>query len=115
MQTAIVSPGEKVHLIQRRHFELEPHRHFVGTVEAYSEGLLRVVGHMFAVDSSTFEFRRRPEVRTRIVSAVSGEVLINILPASVNLDRIVYRQEAGALRVTDDTDWHMDLSEVTWR
>ncbi len=115
MQPAIVSPGEKVHLIQRRHFELEPHRHFVGTVEAYSEGLLRVVGHMFAVDSSTFEFRRRPEVRTRIVSAVSGEVLINILPPSVDLAKVVYRQEAGALRVTDGTDWHLDLSEVTWR
>jgi hypothetical protein len=49
------------------------------------------------------------------VSAVSGEVLINVLPPSVNLDKVVYRQESGALRVTDGSDWHLDLSEVTWR
>lgn len=107
--------GEKVHLIHRRHFEAEPHRHFVGVVDAYEAGLLRVTGHVFTVDAMTFQFVRRPDLRTRIVSAVSGEIIINILPPSVNLEKVVYRQETGLLRVTDGSDWHLDISEVTWR
>ena len=115
MQTAILSPGEKVHLIHRRRFDHEPHRHFVGVIDAFSEGLMRVTGHVYAVDPVTLDFRRRAELRTRVVSVVSGEVIVNVLPTSVNLDAVRYKQEPGALRVTDGSDWHLDLSEVTWR
>ena len=59
-------------------------------------------------------FVRRPEKRTRVISLVSGDVLINVLPDSVNLDKIVYKQEKKAVRVTDGSDWYLDLSEVTW-
>ena len=111
----ILSPGEKVHVIHRRHFESEPHRHFVGTVDVYEGGVARVTGHVFTVDTMTFQFIRRPELRTRIISASSGEVLINVLPPSVELEKIVYKIEAKAVRVTDGSDWHLDISEVTWR
>jgi hypothetical protein len=115
VQVAILSPGEKVHLIHRRHFDHEPHRHFVGTVDAFADGLLRVTGHVYAVDPISFEFRRREELRTRVVSAASGEVIINVLPATVDLNAVRYRQEPGALRVTDGSAWHLDISEVSWR
>ena len=115
MTRDILRPGEKIHLIQRRHFEHEPHRHFVGVVEAYEQGVARVTGHVFTVDTQTFQFFRRPEPRTRIVSLASGEVLANVLPPEVDLEKIVYKLEAKALRVTDGSDWHLDISEVTWR
>lgn len=114
MKQVILSPGEKVHIIHRRLFEHDPHRHFVGTVEAYDGGVVRVNGHVFAVDQMTFQFIRREDVRTRIVSAASGEVIINVLPASVQLDKIRYKQEANVLRVTDGSAWHLDISEIAW-
>lgn len=115
MSQVILSPGEKVHIIHRRLFEHDPHRHFVGTVEAYDAGVVRVTGNVFGVDQMTFQFVRRNEVRTRIVSAASGEVIINVLPASVKLDKIRYKQEANLLRVSDGSDWHLDLSDISWR
>lgn len=115
MKQVILSPGEKVHIIHRRLFEHDPHRHFVGTVEAYDAGVLRVNGHVFSVDPLTFQFVRRADPRTRIVSASSGEVIINVLPASVKLDKVRYKQEANVLRVTDGSEWHLDISEITWR
>lgn len=115
MQSAILKPGEKIHLIHRRHFEHDTHRHFVGVVDAYEDGIARVTGHVYAVDPVTFEFRKRMDRRTRIVSVSSGEIIINILPAGVNLDAVRYKQEPGALRVTDGSDWHLDISEVSWR
>lgn len=110
----ILKKGEKVHIIHRRHFEKESHRHFVGTVDCYEEGVARVTGYVFTVDAAKFAFIRRPDPRTRLVSIVSGEVLINILPSSVDLDKVVYRHENRGVRVTDGSAWHLDISEHAW-
>jgi hypothetical protein len=111
----ILQKGEKIHVIHRRHFEKEPHRHFLGVVDDCENGIARVTGHIFTVDPSKFVFFRRPELRTRIVPLSSGDALVNILPPSVNLDKVVYIQEKKSLRVTDGSDWHMDISEFAWR
>ena len=110
----ILKPGEKVHVIHRRHYEKDHHRHFIGVVEAYDLGVARVTGHVYTVDPVKFTFMKREEVRTRLVSIVSGDVLVNIIPAKVKLDQITYKQERKAVRVTDGSDWHLDLSEYTW-
>ena len=43
------------------------------------------------------------------------DLLVNVIPPSVDLEKIVYKQEAKSVRVTDGADWHLDLSEFTWR
>ena len=115
MLDSILAPGEKIHVIHRRRFDQEPHRHFVGVVNDYREGVLRMTGHVYAVDTMTYQFIRRPEQRTRVVSVVSGEVIVNVIPVSVDLSKITYRQEGSAVRVSDGSDWHLDISEVGWR
>ena len=114
MKREILTAGEKVHLIQRRQLEKEPHRHFIGVVDAYDSGVVRVTGHIYTVDTATFRFFRRPEARTRIISASSGDVLINVLPPSVDLEKIIYKQEKKALRISDGSAWHLDISESGW-
>lgn len=109
----ILKQGEKVHIIHRRIFEKDHHRHFLGVVDAYDGGVARVTGHVYTVDPVKFTFIKRPEVRTRLVSIVSGDVLVNIIPAKVNLEKVIYKQERKAVRVTDG-DWHLDLSEQSW-
>jgi hypothetical protein len=110
----ILRKGEKIHVIHRRHFEKDQHRHFIGVVEEYEMGVARVTGHVYTVDLVKFAFLKRAEMRTRLVSVVSGDVLVNVLPASVDLEKIVYKQGRNAVRVTDGSDWHMDISEYTW-
>lgn len=111
----ILHPGEKIHVIHRRFIEQESRRHFVGVVEAYEGGLARVTGFVWTVDPTKFAFMRRPDQRTRIISLVSGDVLVNVLPSSVDLEKIVYKQDKKGVRVTDGSDWHLDLSEFAWR
>jgi len=111
----ILQKGEKIHVIHRRFSDKDPHRHFVGIVDAYEHGVARVTGHLFAVDPTKFIFFRRPEKRTRIISIISGEVLVNVIPASVDLEKVVYKQEKKSLRVTDGANWHLDISEFAWR
>lgn len=110
----ILQKGEKIHVIHRRHYEKDHHRHFIGVVEDYDQGVARATGHVYTVDPVRFSFVRRAEPRTRLISIVSGDVLVNIIPEKVVLDKIVYKQERKAVRVTDGSDWHLDLSEYTW-
>jgi hypothetical protein len=111
----ILQKGEKIHVIHRRNFEKDPHRHFVGLVDAYESGVARVTGHIYTVDLVKFAFIRRAEQRIRIIALTSGDVLVNVLPNSVKLEKIVYKQEKGSVRVTDGSDWHMDISDFAWR
>jgi hypothetical protein len=111
----ILEKGEKIHVIHRRHMEKEPHRHFVGIVDAYENGIARVTGHIYAVDWVKSAFFRRPELRTRIVSLMSGDVLVNVIPPHVDLEKIVYKQEKKSVRITDNEKWHMDISDLAWR
>ncbi len=110
----ILHKHEKVHVIHRRRFEKDPHRHFVGVVDFYEDGLARVTGHVYTVDPVKFSYFRRPDKRTRIISLVSGDILVNVLPADVNLEKVIYKQEAKSVRVTDGSDWHLDISEFAW-
>jgi hypothetical protein len=110
----ILQKGEKVHVIHRRHYDKDHHRHFIGVVDAYEQGVARITGHVYTVDPVKFTFMKRTEVRTRLVAIVSGDVLVNIIPPKVNLEKITYKQERKAVRVTDGSDWHLDLSEFTW-
>src|SRR4051812_24437450 len=52
----ILNTGEKLHVIQRRKFEREAHRHFIGVVEAYEAGVARVTGHVYTVDTVKSSF-----------------------------------------------------------
>ena len=110
----ILKPGEKIHVIHRRYFENESRRHFVGTVECYENGLARVGGYVFGLDRVKFTFVKRPELRTRVVALASGDVLVNIIPDHVKLEDVVYKVHNKDLRVTDGSDWYLDLSEVAW-
>lgn len=111
----ILRSGEKIHVIHRRFYKEDQHRHFIGTVEAYEGGVARVMGHVYTVDTTKFQYIRRPELRTRIISIISGDLLINVIPPNVNLDKITYKQEKKGVRVTDGSDWHLDLSEFSWK
>ena len=109
----ILKQGEKVHVIHRRKLEKEPRRHFIGTVEGYDQGVARITGHLYTLERNSLSYVKRPEKRTRLVSIVSGDVLVNVLPDDVNLDAITYQQKGKTVRVTDG-NWHLDLSETNF-
>ncbi len=111
----ILRPGEKIHVVHRRLFENDARRHFVGVVESYAKGEVRVMGHMFVLGGRANKlFQRKPDLRSRIFSVLAGAVFVNVLPEEVNLEGVVYEFHDNALRVTDGSGWHMDLKEFGW-
>jgi hypothetical protein len=108
----ILNSGEYIHIIHRQLFPGDAQRHFVGTVEAHEGPLARVKGYLFAMDSTHSQFVKREPLRTRVVS-LNGAVILNILPAHVQIDQITYTHRPnGDVFVTDGTDWHLDITHL---
>jgi hypothetical protein len=108
----ILNTGEYVHIIHRKLFPEDVRRHFVGTVESHEGALVRVKGYLFAMDPKRNEFVRREQLRTRVVS-LNDAVILNVLPAGVQIDQITYtHQPNGDILVTDGTDWHLDITHL---
>jgi hypothetical protein len=108
----IINSGEYIHIIHRQLFPEDVRRHFVGTVESHEGMLVRVKGYLFAMDAKRNEFVRRPQMRTRIIS-LNDRVIVNILPAHVQIERINYKHQSNAdIVMTDGTDWHLDITNL---
>ncbi len=108
----IINEGEYVHIIHRQLFHDDVRRHFVGTVEAHEGALIRVKGYLFAKESQHDQFVRRKQLRTRII-AISDAVIVNVLPAHVKIDHIIYTHlPNGDIHVSDGTDWHLDITHL---
>lgn len=107
--------GEKIHVVHRRLFDHDIRKHFIGEVEDYENGIVRVVGHVWVIeDVKENIFRKKPEPRTRIISLSSGEVFVNVLPPQIELENIRYEGAGHNVRVTDGSGWFLDIKEFGW-
>lgn len=115
MKSAILQSGDKIHVMHRRRFEKDVRRHFVGEVEAYDHGLARASGYVFVIDDlSSHLFVKRPDRRTKLVPITSGDVIVNVLPSSLDLEKVRYELKQRSLFVTDGASWSMDVKEFGW-
>jgi hypothetical protein len=112
---AILSPGEKIHVMHRRRFEKDVRRHFVGEVEGYEQGVARASGYVFVIDDlSKHLFVKRPDRRTKLIPSMSGDVIVNVIPETVDLEQVAYELQDRSLVVTDGSSWSMDVKEFGW-
>ncbi len=113
--STILKPGEKIHVIHRRHFEKDARRHFVGEVESYEHGIARASGYVFVLDDlNKHMFVKRPDHRIKLIPISSGEVIVNVIPESVDLEEVQYELKDRALHVTDRKAWRIDVKEFGW-
>ncbi len=109
----LVGCGEAIHVIERRLFSDDVRRHFIGEIEACTDRVLRVKGHLYVYDSGTSAFSRKPELRTRLIP-LDNRVIINILPEGISLEEIRYTHDTeGNLTLTDGAGFELDISEFS--
>jgi hypothetical protein len=106
-----VVPGDKLHIITRRLFPEDVRRHFAGEVISASEGLYEIQGYTFVFHSSANEYRKRPELRTRIYSLGDAGHIVNKLPREVDIGSLEYRVIEQRLVVTDSKGFLLDINE----
>jgi hypothetical protein len=106
-----LDPGEKVHVIERRLFESDVRRHFIGQVQGTDVMAMRVTGFVFVLDTTSSTWVRGGETRTRIIPIGSSGFVINVLPRDTHLDDVRYEEVNGRLTVTDGASLHLDINE----
>ena len=107
----VLERGEKVHVIERRRFEGDARRHFVGEVEAVTDVAVRVVGYTFVGNPMTANFDRREPTRTRIIPLGSAGVILNVIPQDVDVHAVHYELASGNRLMVRAGTWQMFLDE----
>jgi hypothetical protein len=107
----VVTAGEYVHIIERRRFESDLRRHFVGVVETVEASSMRVTGYTFVYDPGRTAYVRNRERRTRIIPLVSSGIIINVAPTDTRLEEVRYEDADGRLVVTDGGSFRLDINE----
>lgn len=108
----LVSQGEKVHVVYRRMFDGDVRRHFVGEVVDSYETTARLQGFVFVYDSIKSQFDRKPEARTTIIDLAESGHIVNVIPRSVEIDKLQYMISAQKrLVITDNQGFALDIHE----
>jgi hypothetical protein len=108
----ILHPGDKLHIVTRRLFENDLRRHFAGEVQNVTENAVRLRGYSFVFDGISNEFKRREDVRIRLFPLTDSGLIINLLPAEADIDKITYElSPENHMVVTDGKHFTLDLRE----
>ncbi len=107
----ILELGEKLHIITRRNFSDDLRRHFVGEITALSPIAMRLKGYTFVFNPTSLEYRRRDDLRTRVFAIADAQLIINVLPPEVRIERLQYRIPDGQLVLMDGAGYSLDINE----
>jgi len=111
MSEQVIEVGDKLHIITRRLFEGDARRHFVGEVTGISGELQEVQGYSFVFNRGTNEYKKRPELRTRIFSLGQADFIVNKIPREVAIESLEYRIIEKRLVITDRKRFSLDINE----
>jgi hypothetical protein len=107
----LLEEGHKILVAHRRLFERDEPRFFLGRVDAYEAGIVKVTGHSYVREVVSGSVVKEGETRTKILSLASGTLIVYVLPEEVSLAAIQFTYEEGQLSVSDGKEFTMNLSE----
>jgi len=114
MEDLLLQPGEKVFIVDRRLFEEDIPRHFVGEVEMSSPVGFRAKGYPYYHNSMLGNFVRKNNPRTRVFT-FDNNLIINVLPDNCDIEKIEHILADSGTILTDSRSFKMDVSEFGFR
>jgi len=105
--------GDTVLLSNRRMFERDEARFFVGRTVACEGQLLKVEGFTFVRDVSNGYVVKKEEKRTKVLSLASPGYIVYQLPNDINVETIDIESGNGEAILVDGSRQIMNLSERT--
>ena len=107
----ILETSSKVLISHRRLYDGDHTRFFVGVVEGYEAGIVRVCGHTWLRDGYQGLFRRKDDERTKVFSLASGTVMVYALPSTTDMTSLRFSIQGAEVYLEDEAGLRMDLSE----
>ena len=108
----ILDNGDVILINHRRMFESDTNRTFVGVVDGYEGGVVKVTGYTWCRNHFGGAYQKKEEKRTKIFSISSGLYIIYQLPDALDVEKLYINQtKRGESILTDGQEFSMDLSE----
>ena len=111
MSMELLVPGDRLLVVNRRLYERDDNRLFVGEVEAFHEGIIRITGYTFVRDVLGGTIHRKSEPRTKLLSLTAGTLLVYVLPQTLQLNDVTIECDEARTWLTDGDRFSMNLSE----
>ena len=110
-ESMLLKEGDKLLVAHRRLYDKDDVRFFIGRIEGYEAGVVKMKGHSYVRDGMSGQMIGKSEVRTKILSISSGTLLIYQLPDAVDLDLLRFEIAGSALSLTSGEEFTMNLTE----
>jgi hypothetical protein len=106
----LLNRGDKVFIVERRLFEQDLKRHFVGEVEVCTDIGFRAKGYPFFYHPTAQTYVRKPKPRSRVFP-FQGYLIINVLPRDCDVESVNYVASEIGTTLTDRKSFEMDISD----
>ncbi len=112
----ILQEGDKILVAHRRLFENDKSRYFVGVVDGYESGIIKVSGYTWTKEQFGGNFVKKSDRRTKILSISSGTLMIYELPQILDLNTLQLKHvKDGQDFLMDNSNFRMDLAEIDYK
>ena len=111
---AAVHPNDRLLIIDRKLFRDDLTKLFVGVVEDYEEGVVRMHGYSYHINPYQIGTERRAEERVRIVS-LHGTDICYVLPRELNITQVAVKHTTKSVTLSDGQVWTLDLTDYLTR
>jgi hypothetical protein len=108
----ILEQGDSILVAHRRLYDRDEARFFIGRVDAYEAGVVKVTGHSYVRDSMGGRVLEKADKRTKILSLSSGTLIVYQLPDNVGLEALKFVSADGQLVLTDGKGFTMNVTEA---
>jgi hypothetical protein len=111
----MLNTGDILLVCYRRLFANDENRFFLGKVDAYDAGIVKLSGHSFLRDAVSGHMAEKSGLVSKIFSISSGSLIVYQLPATLQLDQLRFEQHMLKLSLVDDNGYSLDLTEKLYR
>lgn len=107
----LLKNGDKLLIAHRRLYEKDEVRFFIGHVDEYEAGIVKLTGHSYVRDLVSGSMIEKSDPRAKILSLASGTLLVYQLPDDLDVDKAEFKILGTHLSLTDNEGFTMNLTE----
>lgn len=108
----MLTAGENILIVHRRLFDNDLPRFFLGTVDAYEAGIVKVSGYSWIKEPLSGKIFKNPDFKTKLCSLSSGTLLVYELPSNLPASELsLTHDDRGRMFVTDQKEFQLNITE----
>lgn len=108
----MIRPGDRLLVVHRRLFRDDTARYFVGEVDEYEHGLVRLTGHSFVRNDYNGDIFSKKGAMSKIFSIASGTLITYVIPSTIDLTALKFEHNSnGEVWLKGPGGFELNLTE----